>query len=130
MEQNINAMKELQKSYKRYNTRSHHVYEIDGMILTEMKRSVGSVIKTEAIRRAKAAKVYANLDNEQKNTVVLGLNSICDLSNNSDSKGSIYYACSTLFGPAIWLFFGIRPATSSKSGRPAIFFRFINSLPL
>ncbi|ORE12221.1 hypothetical protein BCV71DRAFT_283266 [Rhizopus microsporus] len=95
MKQNINALNEVQKSYKRYNTRSHRpenendeVYEIDGMMLAGMKRSVGSVIKTEAIRRAKAAKVYANLDKEQKNIVILGLNSICDLSNNSDSKGS------------------------------------------
>ncbi|RCH80426.1 hypothetical protein CU097_003177, partial [Rhizopus azygosporus] len=63
MKQNINALNEVQKSYKRYNTRSHRpenendeVYEIDGMMLAGMKRSVGSVIKTEAIRRAKAAK--------------------------------------------------------------------------
>ncbi|KAG0752672.1 hypothetical protein G6F22_011122 [Rhizopus arrhizus] len=63
MEQNINALNEVQKSYKSYNTRSQRTenendefYEIDGMMLTGMKRSAGSIIKTEAIKRAKAAK--------------------------------------------------------------------------
>ncbi|CAO3616006.1 unnamed protein product [Mucor hiemalis] len=95
MEQNINALNEVQKSCKSYNTRSQRrenkndeFYKIGGMMLTGMKRSAGSIIKTEAIKRAKTAKAYANLDKEQKNIVMLGLNSICDLSNNSDSRGS------------------------------------------
>jgi hypothetical protein len=95
MEQNMNALNETQSLYKHYHTRSRkkekendEIHEIDGIILTGMKRSVGTVIKTEAIRLSNAAKTYDNLDSNQRNIVFLGLNSMCDLSNNSDSKGS------------------------------------------
>ena len=92
-EQDINALNGVHNTYKRYNTRHHtrkkeddEVLEIDGIILACMERSVGSIIKTEAIKLVKAAKVYANLDKDQKKIVILGLNSICDSSNNSDAR--------------------------------------------
>ncbi|KAG2200539.1 hypothetical protein INT47_012325 [Mucor saturninus] len=92
VQQNVSALHEV---HKQYNTRSRQteakddeVYEIDGLILTDMEKSAGSVIKSEAIKKAKAVKTFANLDQEEKNTVFLGLNSICDLSNNDNSKHS------------------------------------------
>lgn len=58
MQQNIVALHEV---HKQYNTRSrqqtqtenNEVNEIDGLILTDMEKSVGSVIKSEAIKKRK-----------------------------------------------------------------------------
>ncbi|KAI7867932.1 hypothetical protein BDF14DRAFT_612964 [Spinellus fusiger] len=95
MEQNINTLNEAQSVDRRYNNRSstrysegEEVHEIDGIMLIGMRRSIGSVIKTEAIRLSNSARTYDDLDNDQKNIIFLGLNSMCDLSNNSDSRES------------------------------------------
>lgn len=55
------ALDEVQRSYRRYNTRSHKkikVIEINGIILIDMTRSVGTIIKTEAIKKGKISKKY------------------------------------------------------------------------
>ncbi|KAI9486175.1 MAG: hypothetical protein EXX96DRAFT_592960 [Benjaminiella poitrasii] len=71
-----------------YNTRSRakkpaaiedeNFFEIDGVILEGMEKSVGSTIKTEAVKLAK----------EEKYSAYLSLNSIVDLSNNSTAPGT------------------------------------------
>lgn len=80
MKQNVAALHEV---HKHTQIENNEVNEIDGLILTDMEKSVGSVIKSEAIKKAKAARTFANLNQEEKNTVFLGMNSMCDLSNNS-----------------------------------------------
>ncbi|KAG0738038.1 hypothetical protein G6F16_011760 [Rhizopus arrhizus] len=65
-----------------------NVYEMDGIVLDGMTRSVGSIIKTEARKLAESAKTYTDLTGEAKNSVFLGFNSIVDLSNNSTDEGS------------------------------------------
>lgn len=65
-----------------------NVYEMNGIVLDGMTRSVGSIIKTEAIKLAESAKTYTDLTGEAKNSVFLGFNSIVDLSNNSTDEGS------------------------------------------
>lgn len=102
MQQNVVALHEV---HKQYNTRSrqaqtenNEVNEIDGLILTDMEKSVGSVIKSEAIKKAKATRTFANLNQEEKNTVFLGLNSMCDLSNNSNSE----HSQNALFNEKAW----------------------------
>ncbi|KAG1135842.1 hypothetical protein G6F37_012457 [Rhizopus arrhizus] len=57
-------------------TENKKVYEMDGIVLDGMTRSVGSIIKTEAIKLAEAAKTYTNLTGEAKNSVFLGFNSV------------------------------------------------------
>jgi hypothetical protein len=69
-------------------TENKKVYEMDGIVLDGMTRSVGSIIKTEAIKLAEAAKTYTNLTGEAKNSVFLGFNSVVDLSNNSIDEDS------------------------------------------
>ncbi|KAG2204179.1 hypothetical protein INT46_010290 [Mucor plumbeus] len=58
-----------------------------GVKLLGMVKSVGTIIKSAAIQHAIAAKTRENLGNEQTNPVYLGLNSICDLSNNNSNQG-------------------------------------------
>ncbi|GAA5815533.1 hypothetical protein MFLAVUS_009045 [Mucor flavus] len=60
-------------------TNDEDVLEIDGVILDGMEKSVGSTLKSEAIKLAKAAGTFSNLSEEAKDTVYLGLNSIIDL---------------------------------------------------
>lgn len=82
-----------------------------------MKTSASSIIKQEAIRLAKSGRSYNSLNPEEKRTLLgsicilrysqlytkylvlsLGLNSIVDLSNNSDKKPSQ----KSLFNDAAW----------------------------
>lgn len=69
-------------------TNDEDVLEIDGVILDGMEKSVGSTLKSEAIKLAKAAGTFSNLSEEAKDTVYLGLNSIIDLSNNRNAPDS------------------------------------------
>ncbi|CDH49465.1 hypothetical protein RO3G_06604 [Lichtheimia corymbifera JMRC:FSU:9682] len=91
-----NAAKLYEESLKRLGaqTRSRSkqpkqdmLHESDGVMLSGMKTSAGSIIKTQAARTAKDF-TYETLNDEQKNTVCCGLNSIVDLSNNSKDKDS------------------------------------------
>lgn len=69
---------------------NENVYEMYSIALGDMTRSVGSIIKTEAIKLAKSGKTYTDLTGEAKNSVFLGFNSIVDLSNNSPDEDSMF----------------------------------------
>jgi hypothetical protein len=69
-------------------TEDEDIFEIDGVVLDGMERSVGSTIKTEAVKLAKAKKTFSNLSEEEKDSVFLCLSSIVDLSNNSTAPGT------------------------------------------
>ncbi|CAO3697855.1 unnamed protein product [Rhizopus stolonifer] len=69
-------------------TEDEDIFEIDGVVLDGMEKSVGSTIKTEAVKLAKAKKTFSNLSEEEKDSVYLSLNSIVDLSNNSTGPGT------------------------------------------
>ncbi|KAI9269735.1 hypothetical protein EDC94DRAFT_380032 [Helicostylum pulchrum] len=57
-------------------------------MLDGMKKSVGSTLKSEAVKLTKAARTFSNLSGDAKDTVYLGLNSIIDLSNNHNAPDS------------------------------------------
>lgn len=69
-------------------TEDEGIFEIDGVVLDGMERSVRSTIKTEAVKLAKAKKTFSNLSEEEKDSVFLCLSSIVDLSNNSTAPGT------------------------------------------
>jgi hypothetical protein len=69
-------------------TEDEDVFEIDGVVLDGMEKSVGSTLKSEAVKLAKAKRTFSDLSEEAKDTVYLGLNSIVDLSNNSTAPGT------------------------------------------
>lgn len=78
-----------------YNTRARakaipneDIFEIDGIVLGGMKKSVGSTIKTEAVKLAKAKKTFSDLSEKEKDSVYMSLNSIVDLSNNSTASNT------------------------------------------
>lgn len=73
---------------KRAATEDENIFEIDGVVLDGMERSVRSTIKTEAVKLAKAKKTFSNLSEEEKDSVFLCLSSIVDLSNNSTAPGT------------------------------------------
>ncbi|KAG1461906.1 hypothetical protein G6F46_000676 [Rhizopus delemar] len=69
-------------------TEDEDIFEIDGVVLDGMEKSVGSTLKSEAAKSTKAERTFSDLSEEAKDTVYLGLNSIVDLSNNSTAPGT------------------------------------------